>query len=180
MTDHKTGTREEWQAAREALLRREKEHTRMADELARRRREQDSRDGSRADGDTRARRRILVRRGRAHERDGHGRCDPARLVRVLCRPVGADGCGDDAAGRVSGSLETRSCQRSCARRAAIRRVVPRRLGHSSASRCIRCIGPHGPQPITVTFPFCFSTLPNLLLPGDKLAPFTPEPFECIH
>ena len=39
MTDHKTGTREEWQAAREALLRREKEHTRMADELARQRRE---------------------------------------------------------------------------------------------------------------------------------------------
>jgi predicted dithiol-disulfide oxidoreductase (DUF899 family) len=39
MTDHKIGTREEWQAAREALLRREKEHTRMADELARQRRE---------------------------------------------------------------------------------------------------------------------------------------------
>jgi predicted dithiol-disulfide oxidoreductase (DUF899 family) len=39
MTDHKIGTREEWQAAREELLRREKEHTRMADELARQRRE---------------------------------------------------------------------------------------------------------------------------------------------
>src|SRR2546421_6075937 len=39
MTDHKIGSREEWQAAREELLRREKEHTRMADELARRRRE---------------------------------------------------------------------------------------------------------------------------------------------
>jgi predicted dithiol-disulfide oxidoreductase (DUF899 family) len=39
MTDHKTGTREDWQAAREALLRREKEHTRMADELARQRHE---------------------------------------------------------------------------------------------------------------------------------------------
>jgi len=39
MTDPKIGTREEWQAAREALLRREKEHTRMGDELARQRRE---------------------------------------------------------------------------------------------------------------------------------------------
>ncbi len=39
MTDHKIGRREEWQAAREELLRREKEHTRMGDELARQRRE---------------------------------------------------------------------------------------------------------------------------------------------
>ena len=39
MTNHKIATREEWQAAREALLQREKEHTRMGDELARQRRE---------------------------------------------------------------------------------------------------------------------------------------------
>jgi predicted dithiol-disulfide oxidoreductase (DUF899 family) len=39
MTDHKVLTREEWQAAREELLQREKEHTRMGDELARQRRE---------------------------------------------------------------------------------------------------------------------------------------------
>src|ERR687885_657055 len=39
MTEHKTGTREEWAAAREELLAREKEHTRLGDELARRRRE---------------------------------------------------------------------------------------------------------------------------------------------
>src|ERR1044071_10077171 len=39
MTDHKIGTREEWLAAREELLVREKEHTRLGDELARRRRE---------------------------------------------------------------------------------------------------------------------------------------------
>jgi predicted dithiol-disulfide oxidoreductase (DUF899 family) len=39
MTDHKIGSREEWQAGREELLRREKEHTRMGDELARQRRE---------------------------------------------------------------------------------------------------------------------------------------------
>src|SRR5919206_1695301 len=39
MTTHKVGTREEWAAAREALLAREKEHTRMGDELARQRRE---------------------------------------------------------------------------------------------------------------------------------------------
>jgi predicted dithiol-disulfide oxidoreductase (DUF899 family) len=39
MTDHKTGTREEWTAAREKLLAREKEHTRLGDELARQRRE---------------------------------------------------------------------------------------------------------------------------------------------
>jgi predicted dithiol-disulfide oxidoreductase (DUF899 family) len=39
MTDHKVVGRAEWQAAREELLVREKEHTRMADELARQRRE---------------------------------------------------------------------------------------------------------------------------------------------
>src|ERR671931_2943588 len=35
MTDHNIGTREEWLAAREQLLVREKEHTRLGDELAR-------------------------------------------------------------------------------------------------------------------------------------------------
>jgi predicted dithiol-disulfide oxidoreductase (DUF899 family) len=39
MTDHAIGTREEWLAARERLLAREKEHTRLGDELARQRRE---------------------------------------------------------------------------------------------------------------------------------------------
>ena len=39
MTSHKIGTREEWLAARERLLVREKEHTRLGDELARQRRE---------------------------------------------------------------------------------------------------------------------------------------------
>jgi predicted dithiol-disulfide oxidoreductase (DUF899 family) len=39
MSGHKIGTQEEWAAAREELLAREKEHTRTADELARRRRE---------------------------------------------------------------------------------------------------------------------------------------------
>src|SRR5215470_2878690 len=38
-TSHKIGTREEWAAARERLLVREKEHTRLGDELARQRRE---------------------------------------------------------------------------------------------------------------------------------------------
>ena len=38
MTDHKTGTRDEWLAARERLLVREKEHTRLGDELAEQRR----------------------------------------------------------------------------------------------------------------------------------------------
>jgi predicted dithiol-disulfide oxidoreductase (DUF899 family) len=33
-TAHKIGTREEWEAAREELLAREKEHTRLGDELA--------------------------------------------------------------------------------------------------------------------------------------------------
>jgi predicted dithiol-disulfide oxidoreductase (DUF899 family) len=37
MTDHKTGTREEWLAARKELLAAEKEHMRRGDELARRR-----------------------------------------------------------------------------------------------------------------------------------------------
>ncbi|MFY9935143.1 MAG: DUF899 domain-containing protein [Streptosporangiaceae bacterium] len=39
MTDHQVVSRQEWQAAREELLKREKEHTQMADELARQRRE---------------------------------------------------------------------------------------------------------------------------------------------
>jgi predicted dithiol-disulfide oxidoreductase (DUF899 family) len=39
MTEHKVGTREEWQAAREELLEREKELTRRNDELAQQRRE---------------------------------------------------------------------------------------------------------------------------------------------
>ena len=39
MTDHRVGTREEWLAAREQLLVREKEHTRVGDELARLRRD---------------------------------------------------------------------------------------------------------------------------------------------
>jgi predicted dithiol-disulfide oxidoreductase (DUF899 family) len=39
MTDHQTGTRAEWLAAREGLLAREKEYTRLGDELARQRRE---------------------------------------------------------------------------------------------------------------------------------------------
>ena len=39
MPNHKTGTREEWDAARTELLGREKELTRMSDELARQRRE---------------------------------------------------------------------------------------------------------------------------------------------
>jgi predicted dithiol-disulfide oxidoreductase (DUF899 family) len=39
MSDLKIGSREEWQAAREQLLAREKEHTRLGDELARQRRE---------------------------------------------------------------------------------------------------------------------------------------------
>jgi predicted dithiol-disulfide oxidoreductase (DUF899 family) len=39
MTEHKIGSPEEWQAARKELLRREKEHTRIGDELAQARRE---------------------------------------------------------------------------------------------------------------------------------------------
>jgi predicted dithiol-disulfide oxidoreductase (DUF899 family) len=39
MSDHKVVGRKEWQAAREELLQREKQHTRMGDELARQRRE---------------------------------------------------------------------------------------------------------------------------------------------
>ena len=39
MTEHKVVSRAEWQAARDELLQREKEHTRVADELARQRRE---------------------------------------------------------------------------------------------------------------------------------------------
>ena len=38
MADHKIGTREDWLAAREELLKREKEHTRLGDEIAQLRR----------------------------------------------------------------------------------------------------------------------------------------------
>ena len=37
MTDHKVVSRQEWQAIRDELLQREKEHTQTADELARQR-----------------------------------------------------------------------------------------------------------------------------------------------
>ncbi len=39
MADHKIGTREEWLAARDELLKREKEHTRLGDEIAQGRRD---------------------------------------------------------------------------------------------------------------------------------------------
>jgi predicted dithiol-disulfide oxidoreductase (DUF899 family) len=39
MADHRVGTREEWLAARDELLKREKEHTRLGDEIARARRD---------------------------------------------------------------------------------------------------------------------------------------------
>jgi predicted dithiol-disulfide oxidoreductase (DUF899 family) len=39
MIDHRIGTREEWEAAREQLLVREKKHTRLGDELAQQRRD---------------------------------------------------------------------------------------------------------------------------------------------
>ena len=39
MADHRIGTREEWLAAREELLKREKEHTRLGDEIAQQRRD---------------------------------------------------------------------------------------------------------------------------------------------
>jgi predicted dithiol-disulfide oxidoreductase (DUF899 family) len=39
MTDQTVGTREEWLVAREQLLVREKEHTKLGDELAKQRRE---------------------------------------------------------------------------------------------------------------------------------------------
>ncbi len=39
MTDHAIGTREEWLAAREEVLKREKEHTRLGDEIAQQRRD---------------------------------------------------------------------------------------------------------------------------------------------
>jgi predicted dithiol-disulfide oxidoreductase (DUF899 family) len=39
VADHKVGTREEWLAARDELLKREKEHTRLGDEIARARRD---------------------------------------------------------------------------------------------------------------------------------------------
>ena len=39
MANHRIGTREEWLAAREELLKREKEHTRLGDEIAQQRRD---------------------------------------------------------------------------------------------------------------------------------------------
>ena len=42
MTEHSTGTREEWRSASVELVALEKEHTRRADELARMRRDEDA------------------------------------------------------------------------------------------------------------------------------------------
>src|SRR5439155_738454 len=86
--------------------------------------------GSRRHGasdDSRPCRRSLDRHCPPDARHGHGRRHPARLVRVLRRPVGADDGGDDAARRGPGRLESRARQRSGARRAAVCRVIPRRL-----------------------------------------------------
>src|ERR1051325_9701188 len=49
-----------------------------------------------ARGDARPRRPSLGRHGPPDARHGHGRRDPARLVRVLRGPVGGDDGGDDA------------------------------------------------------------------------------------
>jgi predicted dithiol-disulfide oxidoreductase (DUF899 family) len=52
MTDHQVASREEWQAAREELLKREKEHTRTGDVLARQRRELPGSRSTRSTGST--------------------------------------------------------------------------------------------------------------------------------
>ena len=101
------------------------------------------RDSSRAVGNARARRRSLGRRGAADARNGHGRRDRARLVRVLRRPVGVDDGRDDAAGRGSGGRATRHASGRV-------RAVPSFVGSYLAvwtlvgSRCTRCTGRTGP------------------------------------
>src|SRR5215472_3124436 len=92
-----------------------------------RRARENGRDGSRARGNARPRRRGLGRRGPADARDGHGGGDQARLVRVLHRRVGGDDGGHDAARRRTAGAEARSGQRPRARRAAVRRVLPCRV-----------------------------------------------------
>ena len=69
--------------------------------------EHDELDRGRAGGDTRGGRRVLGGRGPGDDRDGHGDCHPARVVRVLHRRVG----GDDAAGHGPGSAQARSGRR---------------------------------------------------------------------
>ena len=69
-----------------------------------------SRDGSCANGDAGTCCRSLDRRAPTDERDEHGRGDPSRFVRVLCRGVGVDDRRDDVAGGFTGRFETRSCQ----------------------------------------------------------------------
>src|SRR5712691_10061588 len=81
-----------------------------------------------AGGDARPRRRLLGSRGLADARDGHGGRDTARGVRVLHRGVGDDDGGDDAAGRGPGGRQACRDDRQGARRAAVRRVLPGRLG----------------------------------------------------
>ena len=100
-------------------------------------------DGSRAGGDPRAGRRVLGGLGLADERDGHGHGDPARLVRLLHRRVGGHDGGDDAACRRPGGAQARPGRR-CARRAAVRRLVPGRR-HWRACWSTRWTGRTGPS-----------------------------------
>src|SRR5258706_12177172 len=77
--------------------------------------------------DTRPRRPSLGRHGPPDARHGHGRRDPARLVRVLRRPVGSHDGGDDAPRPGPRLPQPRSPPRSRPRRRALRRVLPPRV-----------------------------------------------------
>src|SRR6266550_4183258 len=90
--------------------------------------------------DTRPRRPGLGHHGPPDARHGHGRRDPARLLRVLRRPVGSHDGGDDAAGPGPGRPQPWSPHRSRPRRCALRRVLPRCL---DGRRCppVRAVSP---------------------------------------
>ena len=73
MSEHRIGTREEWQAARDALLEREKDLTHRNDELARERRELPW---------------VPVEKEYNFETDGGTKTLPELFVSMRVRPVG--------------------------------------------------------------------------------------------
>src|SRR5712691_46865 len=68
----------------------------------------------------------------ADDRRGHDD-SRSRIVHILYQHVDLDDGRDDAAGRGSGSLQTRACQRLGARNSAVRRAVPCPEGPASES-----------------------------------------------
>jgi hypothetical protein len=167
MTDHETGTREAWLAARLELLEAEKEHTRRSDELARRRQELpwvridkeyrfDTDEGPAALADLfRGRSQLII----YHFMFGPDPHEPRPVVHLGAHRAGSPTRGDDAAraAREAGWVAQRRDHERC-RRGRVgdggvftamlvtraERVVGRRAGAAgSRLRAATCARPRG-------------------------------------